>query len=187
MKDSFRLVFVVTVICLVSALLVSTAHKITENPIAATKARLKQEAVLAVLPQGASVLTNTTVSVVWPDGGLSTHTYAKTDKGYAMEVVAPNGYAGPIELMLGFTPDGTFWSYQVLAHSETPGVGSHITGSFIDHVRERVALTTNWKTTKDGGDIAPITAATISSRAVCDAIARGVVIFEAIDKQEALK
>lgn len=187
MKDSLRLVFVVTLICLVSALLVSIAHEITEEPIARTKARLKQEAVLAVLPQGASVLTNTAISVVWPDGSLSTNMVSTTDKGYALEVVAPNGYAGPIELMLGFTPDGTFWSYQVLAHSETPGLGSHITGSFIDHVRERVALTTNWKTTKDGGDIAPITAATISSRAVCDAIARGVVIFEAIGKQEALK
>lgn len=187
MKDSFRLVFVVTVISLVCALLVSVAHKVTEEPIRQTKTRLKQEAILAVLPEGASTPVGRTNETISATGFVTIHAYWETDKGIAMEMIAPNGYADAIELMLGFTHDGTFWSYQVLSHAETPGLGAHITGSFVDHVRERSALQTTWKTTKDGGDIVPITAATISSRAVCDAIARGVEIFEAIKKQEALK
>ena len=187
MKDSFRLVFVVTLICLVSALLVSVAHKVTEEPIARTKTRLKEGAILAVLPDGASTPIARTNDMLSAAGVVTKHAYWETDKGYAMEVTTPNGYDGPIELMLGFTRDGTFWSYQVLSHSETPGLGAHITGSFVDHVRERSVSETKWKTTKDGGDIVPITAATISSRAVCDAIADGVIIFEAIAKQEALK
>ena len=111
--------------------------------------------------------------------------YYATDKGYAFEMLAPNGYAGPIKLMLGFTKDGRFWSYRVLAHTETPGLGAHVAGSFLDHVKDRKIAETKWKTTKDGGDIVPITSATISSRAVCDAIARGVQVCEAIHQQEA--
>jgi electron transport complex protein RnfG len=180
MKDSIRLVVVVTLICLVSALLVSLAHEITLKPIAETAKRQKQEAILAVLPAGAPAFEELSVAV----DAATTNIYWKTEKGYAMEMEAPNGYSGVIKLMLGFTREGDFWSYKVLSHSETPGLGAHIAGSFMDNVKERSAADTKWKTTKDGGDIVPITAATISSRAVCDAINRGVKVFEAIQKKE---
>ncbi len=185
MKESFRLVAAVTVICLVSALLVSVAHELTQGPIHRTQTRLEQAAILAVLPAGATEPVAQSVVVSWPAGGVTTNDFWRTETGVAMRMNAPNGYSGPIELMLGFTRDGTFWSYTVLAHAETPGLGAHVDGLFVDHVRERPASTTRWRTTKDGGDIVPITAATISSRAICDAIARGVVVYEAIMAREA--
>lgn len=185
MKESFRLVYVVTLICLISALLVSVAHEITLKPIAEAAERQQQQAILAVLPAGAPAFEALDVVVSRQDGSSATNTYWKTDKGYAMKMIAPNGYAGDIKMMLGFTREGDFWSYKVLEHAETPGLGAHVAGSFIDHVKERSAFGTKWKTTKDGGDIVPITAATISSRAVCDAIERGVKIFEAIKAKEA--
>lgn len=182
MKESIRLVVVVTLICLISALLVSVAHEITLKPIAEAAKRQKQEAILAVLPAGAPAFEELAVAI----DESTTNTYWKTEKGYAMEMKAPNGYAGEIKLMLGFTREGDFWSYKVLSHNETPGLGAQITAGFIDNVKERSASDTTWKTTKDGGDIVPITSATISSRAVCDAIRRGVKIFEAIQKKETL-
>ncbi|MGI5868490.1 MAG: RnfABCDGE type electron transport complex subunit G [Kiritimatiellia bacterium] len=184
MNDSLRLVVVLTAVCLISALLVAVANEITREPIQKAKERQNREAILAVQPEGASAPVSNDVQVagVSPDGGATV--YYATDKGYAFKMVAPNGYAGPIELMLGFTKDGRFWSYRVLSDSETPGLGSHIKDSFLDHVKERSVTGTNWKTTKDGGDIVPITAATISSRAVCDAIARGARVYDAIQQQE---
>ena len=47
-----------------------------------------------------------------------------------------------------------------------------------------IRISDNRQTTKDGGDIVPITSATISSRAVCDAIARGVEVYNAIQQQK---
>lgn len=185
MNESLRLVVVVTVVCLISALLVSIAHEITLEPIAKAAERQKLEAILGVQPEGASMPVSNAVQVAGMPGTDGTTVYYTTDMGYAFEMLAPNGYAGPIKLMLGFTKDGRFWSYRVLSHAETPGLGAHITGSFLDNVNDRSIAETTWKTTKDGGDIVPITAATISSRAICDAIARGVQVFEAIQQQEA--
>ena len=141
--------------------------------------------VLGVQPEGASDPVSNAVQVAGMSGTDGMTVYYATDKGYAFEMLAPNGYAGPIELMLGFTNDGRFWSYRVLSHTETPGLGAHVSGSFLDHVKDRPIAGTKWKTTKDGGDIVPITSATISSRAICDAIARGVEVYNAIQKQEA--
>ena len=185
MKDSLRLVVVVTAVCLISALLVSIAHEVTLEPIAKAAERQKLDAILGVQPEGASDPASNAVQVVGMPGTDGTTVYYATDKGYAFEMLAPNGYAGPIELMLGFTKDGRFWSYRVLSHTETPGLGAHVAGSFLDNVKDRAIAETTWKTTKDGGDIVPITSATISSRAVCDAIARGVEVYNAIQKQEA--
>ena len=169
-----------TVICLVCAFLVAAAHELTRKPIAETAARLKQESILAVLPQCADSFFAEKHIVI--DG--ATNSYFETSSGYAMEVTA-KGYAGEIRLMLGFAKsedenEPKFWSYKVLAHSETPGLGAHIAGSFLDNVRERDAFSTKWRVTKDGGDIVPITAATISSRAVTDAIERAAETMKII-------
>lgn len=180
MKESFKLVCVMMGVCLVSAVLVAAVHKVTEKPIEASKLRQQQLAITAVLPDGATGIEERTVVVSWSDRSMTTNVYWKTDRGYAMEMTAMNGYSGKIRLMLGFTLDGLFWSYKVLEHAETPGLGSHIMDSFLDNVRERPAFGTDWRTTKDGGAILPITAATISSRAVCGVIARGVAVLEAI-------
>ena len=185
MNDSVKLVSSITVICMVSALLVAVAHEVTLKPIADAEAAKKTKAILAVLPEGASEPQELTNLISSATGVVSTNVYWKTDKGYAMEMTAPNGYSGDIKLMLGFSADGNFWSYKVLAHSETPGLGGHIAGSFLDNVKNRPADGTKWKVVKDGGDIVPITAATISSRAVCGAIERGVKVFETIQTTEA--
>ena len=186
MNDSIKLVSSITVICLISAFLVSLAHEVTLKPIADAEAAKKTSAILAVLPEGAENPQELSVTVTWPDQSSTTNIYWSTNKGYAMEITAPNGYSGDIKLMLGFSKEGNFWSYKVLAHSETPGLGGNITGSFLGNVKNRPASGTNWKVVKDGGDIVPITAATISSRAVCGAIDRGVKVFETIQTTEAM-
>jgi electron transport complex protein RnfG len=37
--------------------------------------------------------------------------------------VAPDGYSGPIQLLVGVYADGTLAGVRVLAHKETPGLG----------------------------------------------------------------
>ena len=91
---------------------------------------------------------------------------------------APDGYSGPIQLLIGVYVDGTLAGVRVLAHKETPGLG--------DAIEERrspwiLALTgksltdpplEKWKVKKDGGVFDQFTGATITPRAVVKATQR---------------
>ncbi len=90
--------------------------------------------------------------------------------GYAVPGLSAKGYGGKIHLMVGLNPDRTAISYQVLAGRETRGIGSNLTTpAFIARFKGQPAA--DVAVTKDGGKIDAITGATITSRAVCDAVA----------------
>ena len=88
---------------------------------------------------------------------------------------APDGYSGPIQLLIGVYADGTLAGARVLAHKETPGLGDGIeekrspwilafSGRSLENPqRER------WKVKKDGGAFDQFTGATITPRAVVKA------------------
>ncbi len=89
--------------------------------------------------------------------------------------VAPDGYSGPIQLLIGVYADGTLAGARVLAHKETPGLGDGI-----DEKRSPWILAfagkslgnpqpDRWKVKKDGGAFDQFTGATITPRAVVKA------------------
>ncbi|MDD4556601.1 MAG: RnfABCDGE type electron transport complex subunit G [Alphaproteobacteria bacterium] len=91
----------------------------------------------------------------------------------------PRGYGGYLEILVGFYTDGTISRYKVITHNETIGLGSKITEEkFAEQFQyanpERMAF----KVTKDGGDLDAITSATISSRAVIDAIQKAFDAYQ---------
>jgi len=84
---------------------------------------------------------------------------------------APRGYAGPIGMTIGISPDGTVAGLAIskLDQTETPGLGVKITlPAFRDQFRGKNADAVRLK--KDGGAVDAITAATISSRAVANGV-----------------
>lgn len=91
-------------------------------------------------------------------------------------VVAPDGYSGPIKMLIGIRPDGTILAVRVIAHQETPGLGDGIDikkSSWItqfDHQSLQKTTSTNWKVKKDNGVFDQMTGATITPRAVVKAI-----------------
>ena len=98
----------------------------------------------------------------------------------AFEVLAPNGYSGPIRLLLGVRADGRVSGVRVLSHRETPGLGDGIDAhrsdwltQFHDHSLTRPDAS-GWRTRQDGGAFDQLTGATITSRAVIHAIADGL-------------
>jgi electron transport complex protein RnfG len=61
---------------------------------------------------------------------------------------------------------------------ETPGLGAKIREpKFKDRFKNRTLSNTTWAVKKDAGDIDGITGATISSRAVIDAIKEGLEFY----------
>jgi len=101
------------------------------------------------------------------------------------EAVAPDGYGGRIRLILAVGADNRLIGVRVVSHKETPGLGDYIDpkkdrNKAAPWIRqfdatgfERVAAA-DWKVKKDGGKFDARAGATISARAVTNAVRRAL-------------
>lgn len=176
-KESTFLNMVLTLFII--TLLASTAlgyiYEITKEPIAQSKIKKKLRAIKQVVPEFANNPDEEKYKVASPDGLDSLEFYpAKKDGkivGTAIETYTKKGFSGLIKIMVGFKPDGTIYNISVLEHKETPGLGTKMAeakfkNQFIGKNPSGFILNVK----KDGGQVDAITAATISSRAFCDAV-----------------
>ena len=98
--------------------------------------------------------------------------------------VAPDGYTGPIRLLIGVYADGTLAGVRVLSHKETPGLGDAIDITRSDWVLSFAGKSLGdpdrekWKVKKDGGAFDQFTGATITPRAVVKAVRNFLIFFE---------
>jgi electron transport complex protein RnfG len=98
--------------------------------------------------------------------------------------VTAQGYAGPIELILGIDDRGRVLGARVLSHAETPGLGDKIELSRDDWILGFDGLSlddppaAHWAVKKDGGDFDQFSGATVTPRAVVRAIKDGLTFFE---------
>lgn len=165
-----------TLIAMVAATCLGFVYELTKKPIELSNLNKKLAAIREVVPE----FTNNPNSEMFrlPTGeGDSLDIYpAKKDNtvvGYAVNTYTTKGFSGTITLMAGFKPDGTIINITVLEHKETPGLGTKMTEpSFKDQFMDKNPVEYELKVKKDGGPVDAITAATISSRAYCDAVQR---------------
>ncbi len=165
-----------TLIAMVAATCLGFVYELTKKPIELSNLNKKLAAIREVVPE----FTNNPNSEMFrlPTGeGDSLDIYpAKKDDtvvGYAVNTYTTKGFSGTITLMAGFKPDGTIINITVLEHKETPGLGTKMTEpSFKDQFMDKNPVEYELKVKKDGGPVDAITAATISSRAYCDAVQR---------------
>jgi electron transport complex protein RnfG len=98
--------------------------------------------------------------------------------------VAPDGYGGPIRLLVAINRDGTLAGVRVVNHSETPGLGDAIEAERSDWIREFRGRSLGnpplegWRVEKDGGVFDQFTGATITPRAVVAAVRRTLQYYE---------
>jgi electron transport complex protein RnfG len=102
--------------------------------------------------------------------------------GIAVESFSRKGFGGLIKVMVGFLPDGTLNKVVVLDHAETPGLGDKMEEGKSFDKSSGESWTTQFegknpgnfslRVKQDNGDVDAITAATITSRAFCDAVQR---------------
>jgi electron transport complex protein RnfG len=114
--------------------------------------------------------------------------------GFAGEAITPKGYNGNITVLAGLSPGGSITTVLVTQQAETPGLGTVVaerkrvktlrgilsgkteTGlppnAILDQFSGKTvsAGAAPWRVTKDGGTLDAITGATITSRAVADAV-----------------
>jgi electron transport complex protein RnfG len=104
--------------------------------------------------------------------------------------VAPNGYSGPVKLLVAVRRDGTLGGVRVVSHRETPGLGDKIELERSDWVLGFDGRSlgdppaARWTVRKDGGDFDQFTGATITPRIVVTAVKKTLLYFR--DHQQAL-
>jgi electron transport complex protein RnfG len=175
MKNTLtNMILVLGGISLVASAAVGLVYRVTEEPIALAKEANTRAALGSVLAE----FDETRLDSVQLDGMdimVYTATKAGDVVGYAVETATQKGYSGEFRLMVGFTPSREVYKIQVLEHSETPGLGSKMTeegNPLIASFEGKNPSAMQLSVKKDGGEVDALTAATITSRAYIDAVAR---------------
>lgn len=181
-KDTLLNMFVALfVICIVAGGVLGIVFNATKDPIAAAENAKKTAAIKNVLPEFKTLKT-VNVKSAMEDAEIPFHLAYDADNnfiGAAVETFTNKGFSGNISLMVGILADGTVKNISVLQHAETPGLGSKMEEeTFKGQFCDKNPASFNFSVKKDGGDVDAITAATISSRAFCDAVNRALSTFE---------
>ena len=98
--------------------------------------------------------------------------------------IAPDGYRGPIELLVAIGQDGRLIGVQVIRHQETPGLGDAFESRdvhWLDRFRGRSLTdppTQRWTVRRDGGDFDAFTGATITPRAIVKAVRNSLEYYQ---------
>ena len=174
MKDTLKLVLVLTLICAVSSALLAAVYSKTKAPIEAALEVRTANAARAVMPEGLSVPEKKVLEGV-------TFFVAKKEGRFAAAAVegrSKSGYGGDVALMVGLGADGKLVDYKVVVANETPGLGTKMSSDSFRRPLLGKPLNGPWKVKKDGGDVDAITAATISSRAALDCIRDAIAKYD---------
>ena len=151
-------------------------HEFTKKPIELSILNKKLYAIKQVVPDFNNNPNDEMFRLPTGEGDSLDIYPAKKDDliiGYAINTYTKDGFSGNIFIMAGFKPDGTIINTSVLQQKETPGLGTKMTEPlFKDQFMGKNPSDFKLKVDKDGGPVDAITAATISSRAFCDAIQR---------------
>jgi len=154
----YPLVFL-TIIVFVSVSLVMAVNNITETVIIAQRDAEIISQVKVIFPDMDDYVPRDEYYEIYSGGEVI---------GYAF-IATGQGYGGEITILVGLNTDFTIKGITIIENTETPGLGTKIiensfTGQFAGLSSGDVSLT------KEGGEIDAITGATISSKAVTDAV-----------------
>jgi electron transport complex protein RnfG len=163
-----------TLISLGASAALGYVYEFTKEPIEVSKMNKKLDAIKLVVPAFTNNPNEEMYKLPTADGDSLEVYPAKKDNeviGLAVKTYSKKGFSGQIVLMAGFKPDGTIINITVLEQKETPGLGTKMAEpAFKNQFMEKNPADYTLKVKKDGGKVDAITAATISSRAFCDAV-----------------
>lgn len=152
-------------ICTVCAALLGATYLLTEAPIRHHEEATVQARLVSVFGEDASFDTSTPV----PQGQTAKAVYLAKNadgslRGYAIRVLSP-GFGGDIDMIVGFDADGTVRKIEIIALSETAGLGTEVAEeSYLSqYVGKKGTLVLKQ-------DVDAISGATKSSRAVLNGV-----------------
>ncbi|MBQ2514046.1 MAG: RnfABCDGE type electron transport complex subunit G [Bacteroidales bacterium] len=178
----WRLAIVLTSIALIAALALTGVYALTKDPIEKGQREKKEKALQAVLPDYKGTVRDTVI-VDADNEEIPVHLAIGENGelcGAGIETYTKKAFAGRFDLMVGFDAEGSIVNTEVIKAGETPGLGDKINkdkSDFALQFNHQNPAEFQLVVKKDGGDVDAITAATISSRAYCDAVQRAYDVF----------
>lgn len=166
---------ILTVICIVVTAAVAGANLLTADTVAKAEAAAEQTARAVVLPADDYEMIADSCYAAKSSGSVI---------GYVITTSAKSGYSGSlVTVMTGINADGTIAAVTVLScDDETPGLGQNAAKP--DFTDRFIGKSGAQSVTKDGGEISAVTSATMTSRAVCEAVSEAVKIFDSVKEAE---
>ncbi len=186
-ESSFtNMVVTLLLVTAISATALGYVYDLTKDAIEAAKLKAQSEAIAKVLPSYDTLGKSFNVPAEDGTDSLEFFPAYKGNElvGVAIKTFTKKGFSGYFSVMAGIDDKGNFSGYEILEHSETPGLGSKMVTWFKNpdkpnqDVIGKNPKTTRFMVTKDGGDIDAMTASTISSRAFLDAMRRAYEAYE---------
>ncbi len=185
----FRSATLLALVAVIGVSALATIHAITEDRIKAQQRRVVLEQLHQVFPSGDydNALHEDILDIHDPvffrhDGVVRVYRARKQglDVGLVMNLVAPDGYNGDIRLLVAIRKNGQLTGVRVISHRETPGLGDPIEHERSDWIERFDHRSLNnpsidgWAVKKDGGEFEQFTGATITPRAVVEAVQRAL-------------
>ncbi len=118
MKKSLSSIIVLTVICLISAVLLSVTNEITAPIIKETEKKATREALLVVYPNGGSFEELSVDELNLPSSVIAAY---KASKGGYVFKISTTGYSSGLQVLCAVGSDGSVTGAKCLASSETLG------------------------------------------------------------------
>ncbi len=167
-KQLLKFGLLLMLVCSIAAAALAYTYAKTKPVIEQRKIETEKEAIQSIFPQAAEVK----IVIKGENNFKVVFDQDQEELGVAMKV-APAGYSGPIEILVGVTKEGKVSAINIMNQNETPGLGTKTAepkfyGQFAGKQDRELALK------KDGGTIDAITAATISSQAVAKGVQEAV-------------
>lgn len=173
---------------LLAAALLAGVHALTRGPIADAQRRSALEALGVVLPadrydNDPLADTVTIAAPAWLGREATVLQRARLrgePSALVLPVTAPDGYGGPIDLLVAVDADGRVLGVRVTAHRETPGLGDDIEARRSDWIGRFTGRALGdppedrWGVRRDGGDFDQFAGATVTPRAVVEAVQRAL-------------
>lgn len=183
-----RLTIILFVVAAITALLLGLVNYITADRITEIQAEKTADAMKEVMPDGISFErleytgSDTAVTAVYKV--MTAASYASSDSsalesadGYVVEV-APVGFGGAINMVVGVDLDGNVTGMSIVSMSETSGLGAN--ASREDFRNQYVGGSAPFAVTSDGGEIDALTGATVTSRAVSNGVNSAVAAVKEV-------
>ena len=185
MKETLNLGLRLALICGLAALLLSRVDAATRGPIQEAMRRAQMEAVSAVLPPYTNAPDADRVALGPADAPRVYYRGYRGDAplpvGVAFTGLSERGYSGEIEFMLGVDASGRVAGVRLLRHGETPGLGARYADpALLQRLYVGRSLAdTQWRVKADGGDVDAVTGATVTGRALAEAIGDALTRYAA--------
>jgi len=166
-------------ITLVAAIIMGLAYIVTEEPIIQARQQSEMDAIASLIPGNFSMEF---VYLEDHDSSLTRLTISYDAAGERLGYVfsaAPGGYSGAVFMMVAINPAGMIDGVRIISHTETPGLGSHITADwFLGSFEGRSGHLTASSNPTSLQEIDLIASATISTNAVLRGVNDAMEYFQ---------